>query len=121
MAKHNIFGKEAERKAAIYLENKGYKILKKNWRFKHLEIDIIAHDLKTDEIAIVEVKARINPIIDPIDSITKSKRRNLIKAADQYLNEKEIEKECRFDIIIIEKIKDNWKIEHIDNAFSAFD
>lgn len=121
MAKHNLFGKEAEKRAAIYLENNGYKILERNWRFLKFEIDLIAHDLKTDEIVIVEVKARIDPMIDPIESITKKKMRNLVTAADQYLTENDIEQECRFDIIIIEKKKDDWLIEQIDDAFFASD
>ena len=121
MDKHYRFGKEAEKQAAKYLENNGYEILERNWRFHKFEIDLIAHDFKNDEIIIVEVKARIDPMVDPIDSITKKKIRNLVTAADQYLTENDIEQECRFDIIIIEKKKDNWIIEHIDDAFFATD
>lgn len=121
MDKHYRFGKEAEKQAAKYLENKGYEILERNWRFHKFEIDLIAHDLKNDEIIIVEVKARIDPMVAPIDSITKKKIRNLVTAADQYLTENDIEQECRFDIIIIEKKKDKWFIEHIEDAFFATD
>lgn len=121
MDKHYRFGKEAEKQAAKYLENNGYKILERNWRFHKFEIDLIAHYLKNDEIIIVEVKARIDPMVDPIDSITKKKIRNLVTAADQYLTENDIEQECRFDIIIIEKKKDKWFIEHIEDAFFATD
>lgn len=121
MAKHYTFGKEAEKQAAKYLENKGYEILERNWRFHKLEIDLIALDSKSDEIVIVEVKARIDPMVDPMDSITKKKMRNLVTAADQYLTENDIEQECRFDIIIIEKKKDKWFIEHIEDAFFATD
>ena len=49
MAKHYTFGKEAEKQAAKYLENKGYEILERNWRFHKLEIDLIALDSKSDE------------------------------------------------------------------------
>lgn len=121
MDKHYRFGKEAEKQAAKYLENNGYEILERNWRFHKFEIDLIAHNLKNDEIIIVEVKARIDPMVDPIDSITKKKIRNLVTAADQYLTENDIEQECRFDIIIIEKKKDKWFIEHIEDAFFATD
>lgn len=121
MDKHYRFGKEAEKQAAKYLENNGYEILERNWRFHKLEIDLIAQDSKSDEIVIVEVKARIDPMVDPIDSITKKKIRNLVTAADQYLTENDIEQECRFDIIIIEKKKDKWFIEHIEDAFFATD
>ena len=42
MAKHQITGQEGERLAQAYFNNKGYEILQTNWRYGHLEVDIIA-------------------------------------------------------------------------------
>ena len=47
MAQHNELGKIGEQKAAEYLKKKGYKILERNYKYKNLEIDIIAQR-KTD-------------------------------------------------------------------------
>ena len=45
-----------ETKAAAFLISKGYSILYRNWRYKHLELDIIA--AKDGLLHIVEVKTR---------------------------------------------------------------
>lgn len=73
MAEHNFFGMEAEKRAAMFLEENHYKILRRNWRYLQMEIDIIAEDLSTKEIVIVEVKARTNPMVNPLDAIHSKK------------------------------------------------
>ena len=49
-------GKNGEEQALVFLKNAGYSILHCNWRFKHLEIDIVAQH--NNELIIVEVKTR---------------------------------------------------------------
>ena len=56
MAEHNDTGRWGERKAAEYLERKGYRILWKDWRDGHRDIDIVAVD--ADQLVVVEVKTR---------------------------------------------------------------
>jgi putative endonuclease len=56
MASHNELGKRGEEIAKEYLENKGYQILKMNWRHKRAEIDLIARHEKT--LIFIEVKTR---------------------------------------------------------------
>ena len=41
MAAHNDLGKQGEELAVIYLQEQGYAILEKNWRYKKAEIDIV--------------------------------------------------------------------------------
>jgi putative endonuclease len=122
MATHNDFGKEAENKAVEFLKEKGWTILKRNWHFQKAEIDIIAKDLNSNEIVIVEVKARKGiPLINPEEAVTKSKRSLLVKAANEYIVSNELDIETRFDIISLYKISDQWKIEHFENAFLSFE
>lgn len=121
MAQHNEFGKEAERRACEFLKQKNYTILKKNWRYLKAEIDIIAQDPSKNEIVIVEVKARINPLIEPELAVTKKKRELLVMAANEYIVSNEIDLETRFDIISVEVKKSEWGFEHIENAFLAFE
>ncbi|MBW7870152.1 MAG: YraN family protein [Flavobacteriia bacterium] len=122
MADHNLFGIEAEKQAADYLAKKGYEIIERNWTFLKAEIDIIARDPEKDELVIVEVKARKkDPLVLPELAVNKKKRRLLITAADEYIVSNEIDLDCRFDIISIEKSKDEWFIDHIENAFFSFE
>jgi putative endonuclease len=84
MASHNILGKEGEQMAANWLQEKGYEILHRNWRYSHYEIDIVAK--KDERLHIVEVKARYgNKYGNPEDSVTKKKFKRLQKATDEFL------------------------------------
>ncbi len=116
MAEHNETGKKGEELAVKYLENKSYKIAALNWRFGNNEIDIIAEN--KDVLAIVEVKTRTSYFgAEAVTTITKTKQRFLIKAANAYLIKNDIEKEARFDVITVVIIGNNYTIEHIEDAF----
>ena len=56
MARHNELGKEGESLAADWLLQREYRILEKNWRIGHIEIDIIAQ--KGEWLHFIEVKTR---------------------------------------------------------------
>lgn len=109
-------GIEGEEIATALLLKKGYEILEKNWRHQHLEIDIICGINST--LVIVEVKLRANNLFgNPEDFVTKSKQKKLIKAADFYIRENNINWETRFDIISIIQNQNELNVEHIEGAF----
>lgn len=122
MATHNDFGKEAEIFAAEYLVKNNYNILDKNWRFGKAEVDIIAIDNSKNELTIIEVKALISDNLkNPEEAVNKSKKKLLLIAADEYIKKKSIELETRFDIISLVRQNSQWKINHIQNAFTAYE
>lgn len=119
MAEHNELGKKGEELAIEYLQEKGYVILEKNYRFQKAEIDIIAK--KEEVLIVVEVKTRSTSYFgNPQDFISSKKVKLLVVAADNYINEKELEVELRFDVITLIKEKGKFKIEHLENAFLHF-
>ncbi len=119
MAKHNELGKKGEDIAANYLKKKGYKILEKNWRFKHKEIDLIGSS-PDGTIVFVEVKLRsTNYFGNPEDSIGKRKEQLLLTAAEKYLQPFPEEAEARFDVISIVRENDNTTINHIEGALGV--
>lgn len=121
MAQHNDFGKKAEDFAADFLLKNGYKILARNFRYQKAEIDIIAE--KDNLIIICEVKARSTDVFNlPQEAVNKKKIKLLVSATDYYLQEFNMMKEVRFDIIsVLPDEKENLLIEHIQDAFEAFD
>ena len=56
MAIHNDLGKNGEEAAALFLTEKGYHILHRNWRSGKKELDIVAE--YQGELVIIEVKTR---------------------------------------------------------------
>tara|TARA_R110002051_G_scaffold70772_1_gene127480 strand:- start:41833 stop:42192 length:360 start_codon:yes stop_codon:yes gene_type:complete len=119
MGKHNEFGKEGEQIAVDYLVKSGYTISYKNYRYLQAEIDIIAK--KGDILAIVEVRSRSSDFIENIaETVTPKKIKLLVMAANQYVTDKNIDVEVRFDIITILKNKYKFELEHLESAFYHF-
>ena len=98
--KRHDFGHQCEFMACRYLEKQGYLIQETNWRCGHKEIDIIAKDGKM--LVIVEVKARKSEnIIHADEAVDEKKMRNLIRAAHNYILNKGLDCETRFDVITV--------------------
>lgn len=113
-------GELGEKIAAEFLLKKGYELLQKNYTSNKLEVDLIMKDSKQNQLVFVEVKTRNNPIVDPEIAVGKTKQRNLLRAAENYLSENNLKTELRFDIISI-AIKDGkTEIEHFEDAFYPF-
>jgi putative endonuclease len=116
MAQHNELGKTGEKIAQKYLQNKGYKILETNWRFGKAEIDIIAQI--NNILVVVEVKTRTSDHYGKPEVFVKNKKiKLLLEAINQYVAQKNIDVEIRFDIISIIKNQYQENIEHLENAY----
>ncbi len=116
MSEHNELGKTGELTAEDFLQNKGYKILEKNWRSGSFEIDLIA--LFKNLLVVIEVKTRsTNYFGEPFISVTKQKQRMLIKAAENYVIKHNLNYEVRFDVVSIVYFKGTPIINHIEDAF----
>lgn len=80
-------GKQGEDEVCQYLIRHGHTILDRNWRYGHLEIDIVA--LAPDGIHFVEVKSRVAPVQgDPQDAVNAKKQKNIAVAAGKYMSMK---------------------------------
>ena len=120
MAQHNELGKEGEQRALQMLRAKGYTILETNWRNYKVEVDIIARD--KDELVIVEVKTRSTDYFgDPEEAVGPAKARNLIRAAETYIELNDLDTDVRFDIVSIILKNGKATINHIIDAFYAAD
>lgn len=121
MADHNDFGKLAEDLAADFLQQKGHKILARNFTFQRAEVDIISEF--DGLIVVTEVKARsYDTLIEPQEAVTKKKIKSIVTCTDFYMCENEIDKEVRFDIITVLPDKSGkLQITHIEDAFQTFD
>ena len=118
MAKHNIIGKDGEKLALTYLEKENYTIIETNWRYKHLEIDIIT--IKESVLCFIEVKTRSSSNYgEPYLALTKSKQKNILLAANHYIEKNQIDLEIRFDLITI-TVNKNPPLVHYKSIFEPF-
>jgi putative endonuclease len=110
-------GQQGEQIAADFLAEKGMELLKRNYRTRRGEIDIIARQKQT--IVFVEVKTSGTPFFgDPATWVDRRKQSRLIQTAEHYLATEVCEEvDCRFDVVAIRYHQDRFWINHIENAF----
>lgn len=78
-------GHDAEKAAAEYLRQQGYKVLELNWKTKYCEIDIVAQKNKT--IYFTEVKYRKSTAFGSgFDYITAKKLQQMTFAAEMWIS-----------------------------------
>ncbi len=107
-----------ERLAASYLERLGYRILERNYRSGHREVDLIVR--RGNLVAFVEVKARAGEGFGhPLEAITALKRREVERVARTWRRRHGGRGlHYRFDAIgIVVRRADEPLIQHIPNAW----
>lgn len=121
MADHNEFGKIAEDLAVDFLVKNQYKILVRNFRYLKAEVDIIAEF--ENQIVVVEVKARhTDAFLEPQEAVNRKKIKLLVSATNYFIEENNINKEVRFDIIsVLPNKQKTLEITHIIDAFQSFE
>jgi putative endonuclease len=109
-------GKKAEDLAINYLQNEGYKVLLRNYRYQKAEIDIIAQ--QDNRLCFVEVKARTNLQFGyPETFVTSYQQRLIKKAAENYMQACNWQDAIRFDIISIVQQGSSPELVHFKDAF----
>ncbi len=115
-----LTGQLAENLSGEFLQQQGLCILEKNYRCKAGELDIIAKH--HDSIVFVEVRFRKNIAFgNPLETVTLSKKKKLIKAALHYLqrNKNHAKKPCRFDVISVTIRQNQYQYEWVQHAFDS--
>ena len=124
MAEHNETGRKGEDLAAELLTAKGYHILDRNYRFQQAEIDLVALMLDPGELVFVEVKTRKSQKWGyPEVAVDAAKKRQMFKAADAYLHEKQMRTvPVRFDVIAVTLLPEEDPLFlHVEDAFRMLD
>lgn len=118
MAAHNELGQWGERFAAKYLEGKGFKILFRDWRYGHRDLDLVALDEEADLLLVVEVKTRRNEAFgDAQQAVTPQKIRSIAIATNAFLKAYQVHAQVRFDIItIVGTSPENAEIRHVEDV-----
>lgn len=110
-------GKWGEDLAATYLAELGISILRRNWRYRRAEIDIIAMDQGI--LIFIEVKVRHHAGFgQPELKVDQRKQRLLIEAGMAFMRSIGHEGEIRFDIIsILGAPSGSHSLTHFKDAF----
>ena len=126
-----LIGDFGERMAARFLRRHGYRIVARNYRAGHLELDIVAKN--RSEIVFVEVKTRSVVSLDddmpygpPSAAVNRAKKQNTVDAAYAYLRENPSKLSPRIDVIEVYLDKGSkkpkvLKINHFTDAVTGRD
>jgi len=111
-------GEKGEGLAIEFLRKQGYKIVRRNYRTKIGEIDIIAID--KDTLVFIEVKARESMEYGhPFEAVNSNKRRKIANVAHLYLKKLKDVPPCRFDVVSVYRVQGDPQIELIKDAFEV--
>jgi putative endonuclease len=109
----NSAGMRAEDLCAELLRRAGLRLVERNWRCRHGEIDLIADESGT--LVFAEVRMRSGSGFGgAAESVTIAKRSRLIAAARLYLARRP-QASCRFDVFLVDGAAS--RVEWIRNAF----
>lgn len=114
-------GKLGEELVAEYLRHNGYAVIKRNWKDKYGEIDIIAEDNK--RIVFVEVKTRTEgAMVSGTEAVDENKIRRVKKTAMYFLKRLHSQLLPRFDVAEVTAYEKSdgsrgFKLKYIKSAF----
>lgn len=118
-AQHLELGRRAEDLALVYVENKGWQVLDRNFTCRLGELDIVALNETGTELVVIEVRCRTcGEMQSPMDSVGPKKLRSLVAAGRLYVQKQQWEGPWRIDLIGLTAFggdEKSWPLEHIED------
>ncbi len=112
-------GRYFEALAEVLLKKRGWRVLDRNVRFLHKEIDLVVE--KDGLVAFVEVKGRSGPAFGhPLEAITWRKRRAISIVANAWIARSDFRaRSYRFDAVSVRIMPGGVvDLEHVEGAWT---
>jgi len=93
-----VLGNIAEDKACLYIQERGFQIIERNFTLRGGEIDIIA--IKDEVLHFIEVKSGSS--YDPLYNITPKKLQHVINTAHRFMQKKHLDLCFQIDAISVQ-------------------
>ena len=114
-AHHIITGKKGESLASEWLEERGFEIIEKNWRYKRFEVDIIASRHGILHFIEVKTKSSLRGGF-PEEQVTIAKIRRLVNASIPYRSMFPVWNRVQFDVLAITLASNVLEPNNIENT-----
>ena len=114
-------GRAGEAMVASFLKQRGYIILKRNWRDRYGEVDLIAEN--KENIVFVEVKTRTEgALVSGLEAVDAGKVARIRNAAVMFTKRLNTKLPPRIDVaeVTVCQKQDGskeWKLHYMKNAF----
>lgn len=110
-------GARGEEVALAFLLAKGLRLVARNWRYGHKELDLIMEDACF--LRVVEVRSLRYPNdVDPFETVGYRKQQLVVRAAEKFACRYKVKKEIVFDIVSIVFKGEHYQLKYIENAFT---
>jgi len=121
-ARSKELGRRGEQLAAEHLERLGYRVLDRNYRTRHGELDLVLTDEDEEYIVFCEVKTRRLGSGAPFDSLHDPKRLQVRRVAVSWLatgRTRPYWAELRFDAVgvTLDARGELVRLDHLEGAF----
>ena len=113
-------GAWAEDMALAFLLERGLRMVTRNYRCRHGEIDLILDD--GDTLVFAEVRYRAaGALVSATESVTLAKQRRLLASAEYYLQRhgEHERRECRFDVLALSGDRPTPVVQWLRDAIQA--
>lgn len=109
-------GRRGEDLALAWLEGRGFRLLDRNWRSGHKELDLVVES--AERVHVVEVKTLTPPLLmRPSEKVDAVKQGRLMAAARHYIACRQVQKEVQFDVVSVVLDGERSEVEYIPEAF----
>lgn len=114
--KHEM-GLRGQQEAEAFLTKNGYRILKRNYRVRTGEIDLIARHGSYTVFIEVKFRSCLNFGL-PCEAVSHAKQQKITHTAMHYIAVNNLEnQDFRFDVIEVFEENGRIHVNHIENAF----
>lgn len=119
-ANGNSRGAWAEDMALAFVVKQGLREVKRNYRCRYGEIDLILDHANTLVFAEVRYRAA-GALVSATESISSAKQRRLLASAEHYLQRRgeNDQRDCRFDVLAVSGRAPNPDVLWLRDAFQA--
>jgi putative endonuclease len=109
-------GSLAEDRALGFLQQRGLRLLERNYRCRYGEIDLVMED--GGILVFVEVRYRASPRYGgALESVDRRKQAKLLVAARCFLKERGCDRPARFDVAALSPDGGGLAVEWVKDAF----
>jgi putative endonuclease len=116
MSDKTEIGRRGENLAAKFLEEKGFTVAARNFRYGKAEIDLIVQ--RDEWLLFIEVKTRTSLTYgQPEEFLTDRQVNRIFDAAEEYIYRINWQGHIRFDVVSIQLGKE-IEIEHFEDAIN---
>lgn len=92
-------------------------MVSRNWSARGGELDLVVE--RDRAVRFVEVRARQPGDPSGFESVTRTKRRRLVRAAEAWLLEHAAPSECAFMVAVVSMDPAGWSLDVVDDAFDV--